>query len=48
MAFFRTGWRPGDTLLCLNALRQVTGHGHKDRGSIIFEFGGEALVPDPG
>ena len=48
MAFFRTGWRPGDTLLCLNALRQATGHGHKDRGSIIFEFGGEALVPDPG
>lgn len=48
MAFFRTGWRPGDTLLCLNALRQVTGHGHKDRGSVIFEFGGEALVPDPG
>ena len=48
MAFFRTGWQPGDTLLCLNALRQATGHGHKDRGSIIFEFGGEALVPDPG
>jgi hypothetical protein len=48
MVFFRTGWRPGDTLVCLNAIRHVTCHGHKDRGAVIFEYNGEALLPDPG
>lgn len=48
MAFLRTGWRYGDTLLALNNLRHVTGHGHADRNSIILEYRGEPLVLDPG
>ena len=48
MVFFRTGWREGDALVMMNAIREVTGHGHEDRGSVIFEFNGEALVLDPG
>ena len=48
MVFFRTGWRPGDSLVCLNSIRHVTCHGHRDRGSVIFEYGGEQLLLDPG
>lgn len=48
MVFFRTGWEEGDSHVMMNALSQVTCHGHKDRGTIIFELGGEALVTDPG
>jgi len=48
MVFFRTGWRAGDSLVCLNNIRHVTGHGHRDRGSVIFEYGGEQLLLDPG
>jgi len=48
MAFLRTGWRYGDTLLALNNLRHITGHGHADRNSVILEYRGEPLVLDPG
>ena len=48
MAFLRTGWRHGDTLLALNNIRQVTCHGHNDRASVILEFNGEQLLLDPG
>ena len=48
MAFLRTGWKPGDTLLAVNNVRRYSGHGHQDRGSIILEYGGEQLLLDPG
>ncbi len=48
MAFLRTGWQPGDTLLALTNLRQVSGHGHLDRASVILEFNHEQLLLDPG
>ena len=48
MAFLRTGWQYGDTLLAMNNIRQVTCHGHKDRASIILEYNGEQLLLDPG
>lgn len=48
MAFLRTGWRRGDTLLALNNISNVTGHGHADRASIVLEYGGEELILDPG
>jgi len=48
MVFFRTGWKPGDSLVCMNNIRHVTCHGHRDRGSVIFEYGGEQLLLDPG
>ncbi len=48
MAFLRTGCERGDTLVSLSNMREWTGHGHCDRGSVIFEFNGEALVLDPG
>lgn len=48
MAFLRTGWRHGDTLLCLNNIRHVTCHGHLDRGSVLLEYNGEQLLVDPG
>ena len=48
MAFFRTGWRPGDTLLVMTNMRLQAGHEHFDRGSLIFEFNGEPLLLDPG
>mgnify|MGYP001162244255 FL=1 len=48
LAFLRTGWRRGDTLLALNNLRTITGHGHLDRNSIILEYNGEQLLLDPG
>jgi len=48
MVFFRTGWRPGSALVCLNNIRQVTCHGHKDRGALILEYNGEQLILDPG
>ena len=48
MAFLRTGWRIGDSLVMLNNIREVTGHGHRDRLSVIFEYDGEQLLLDPG
>ena len=48
MAFLRTGWRIGDSLVMLNNIREITGHGHRDRLSVIFEYGGEQLLLDPG
>ena len=48
MAFLRSGWRIGDTLVMLNNIREVTGHGHRDRLSVIFEYAGEQLLLDPG
>jgi hypothetical protein len=48
MAFFRTGWRPGDTLVVMTNMRLQAGHEHFDRGSVIFEFNGEPLLLDPG
>ncbi len=48
LAFLRTGWRTGDTLLALSNIRQVLGHGHRDRASLILEFNGEQLLLDPG
>lgn len=48
MAFLRTGWRTGDSLVMLNNIREITGHGHRDRLSVIFEYGGEQLLLDPG
>ena len=48
MVFFRTGTQEGDSQVLMNAIKQVTCHGHLDRGTIIFEFAGEALVADPG
>jgi len=47
MVFFRTGWRPGDTLICLNAIRHVPATDTRIRGAVIFEYNGEALLPDP-
>ena len=32
----------------LNNIREVTGHGHRDRLSVIFEYNGEQLLLDPG
>ena len=48
MAFLRTGWRTGDSLVMLNNIREITGQGHRDRLSVIFEYGGEQLLLDPG
>ena len=48
MAFLRTGWRLGDTLLVMTNLRHYAGHEHLDRGSLIFEYNGEPLLVDPG
>ena len=48
LAFLRTGWRIGDSLVMLNNIREVTGHGHRDRLSVIFEYNGEQLLLDPG
>lgn len=48
MAFLRTGWQYGDTLLLMTNIRQVTGHGHLDRASVVFEYNGEQLLLDPG
>jgi hypothetical protein len=48
MAFLRTGWKHGDTLLSMNNLRTITGHGHRDRNSIILDYRGEELLLDPG
>jgi len=48
MVFFRTGWQKGDTLAAMTNIRKVTGHGHMDRGSIVFEYNGEQLLIDPG
>ena len=48
MAFLRTGWKHGDTLLSMNNLRTITGHGHRDRNSIILDYNGEELLLDPG
>jgi hypothetical protein len=48
MAFLRTGWKHGDTLLSMNNLRTITGHGHLDRNSIILDYNGEELLLDPG
>lgn len=48
MAFLRTGWCPGDTLLVLTNMQHQAGHEHFDRGSLIFEFNGESLLVDPG
>ena len=48
MAFLRTGWRTGDTLLVMTNVRLQAGHEHFDRGSLIFEYNGEPLLLDPG
>ncbi len=48
LAFFRNGWKYGDTLLAMANIRHVVGHGHKDRASIILEYNGEELILDPG
>jgi hypothetical protein len=32
----------------MTALRQVTGHGHRDRGHVVFEHNCEQLLLDPG
>lgn len=48
MAFLRTGWQHGDTLLAMTNIRQVTGHGHPDRASFVLEYNGEQLLLDPG
>ncbi len=48
MAFLRTGWQRGDTLLAMTNIRQVTGHGHLDRASFVLEYNGEQLLLDPG
>jgi len=36
MAFFRTGWKYGDSLAIMTNIRTVTGHGHRDRGHCIL------------
>lgn len=47
LAFMRTGWERGDTLLAMTAMR-YTAHTHFDRGSVVLEYGGEQLLLDPG
>lgn len=47
MAFLRTGWQRGDTVLAMTN-KSYSNHGHMDRASIILEFNGEQLLMDPG
>ncbi len=46
--FARTGWKPGDDFLALDASTWGGGHGHLSRLGLVFRSHGRMMVADPG
>ncbi|WP_235941625.1 heparinase II/III domain-containing protein [Paenibacillus puerhi] len=47
-ASLRTGWGPGDHLLCFTSSGSDNGHNHRDQNNVVLNAAGEWLLTNPG